>query len=261
MGELFERYDAEPMNGKDITICDHFPAVFISESDEVYCYPGICLNDDNHRNKAGFMHPYYMIGKHSTDSSISDEITGFYRIADGCIVLDDYIDCRLRSKQLFKKINTGIKFSLPGSYYAVFVDQEEDEELTRAIFGLTYGELTILLDAYAKVMGTCRDFYTYPRLTRSVNKENFCDLTELWIPKQFPYVTFSENGFDFSHVSMWGLYRHLQLLTGCKINSMFSQVLLKNGATVEVFNNLFNIGKTVFYQTKVTKTVRIGTLD
>lgn len=45
MGELFERYDVEAVKGKDITIGDRFLEVFISDTDEVFCYPGICLND------------------------------------------------------------------------------------------------------------------------------------------------------------------------------------------------------------------------
>ena len=74
-------------------------------------------------------------------------------------------------------------------YFVYFYDyDDEDEDLTRKIFGLTYDELTELLDAYAKIMGTYRDFYTYPKLTRSIKNTNFCDMTELWIPKTFPYV-------------------------------------------------------------------------
>ena len=43
MGGLFERYHVEPVKGTDITIGNHFPEVFVSETDEVFCYLGICL--------------------------------------------------------------------------------------------------------------------------------------------------------------------------------------------------------------------------
>lgn len=36
MGELFERYDVEPIKGEDITIGDRFPLMFVSETDEVF---------------------------------------------------------------------------------------------------------------------------------------------------------------------------------------------------------------------------------
>ena len=90
MGELFERYDVEPVKGKDITISNQFPEVFVSERDEVFCYLGICLNDKSRRST--FMHPYYMQGEHSTDKKIAKEIKGFYRLADGVIILDKYVD-------------------------------------------------------------------------------------------------------------------------------------------------------------------------
>lgn len=252
MGELFERFNVEPMQGKDITIGDFFPEIFISETDEVYCYPGICLADEERSIKASFMRPFYMKGRHSDDSSIVDEIDGFYRIIEGCIVLDDYVDRKFHRKQLFKRIKSGIRFPHPDSYYAVFVDREEDEELTRAVFGLTYKELTTLLDAYAKVMDTCYAFYTYPKLTRSIANVNFCDLTECWIPERFPYVTFNENGYDFSHVSLWGMYRHMQLITNRRNNSLFSQALLNCGATEDILNRLFKIGTRINCQIKVT---------
>lgn len=258
MGELFDRFNVEPMQGKDITIGDFFPEIFISETDEVYCYLGICLSDEDRRSGVGFMRPYYMVGKHSTDSAIVDEIAGFYRIIEGCIISDDYVDCKFRSKQLFKRINSGIRLPHPDSHYAVFVNREEDEELTRSVFGLTYKELTTLLDAYAKVMDTGNVFTTYPRLTRSITANNFCDLTECWIPKQFPYVTFNENGYDFSHLSLWGLYRYMQLITGCKINTLFSQALLKCGATEDILNKLFQIGNRIYLRRQVTRTVLIG---
>ena len=36
MGELFNRYEVDAIQGKDITIGSHFPEVFVSETDEVF---------------------------------------------------------------------------------------------------------------------------------------------------------------------------------------------------------------------------------
>ena len=257
MGELFDRFDVESIIGKDITIGDYFPEVFISESDEVYCYLGICLKDEERRNKASFMHPYYMCGKHSTDKIVAEEVEGFYRLVDGCIVLDEYVDDKYRNDRRYKKINVGIRLATPGScYYGALKSYDnEDEVLTRKIFGLTYDELTELLDAYAKMMGTYHDFCTYPKLTRSIKNTNFCDMTELWIPETFPYVAFSDSGYDFSHVSLFGFYRHIQLLTGYKIKSVISQALIKSGLNEEILKNVFDIGRGFFHQTKVTRDI------
>lgn len=252
MGELFERYDLEPVKGKDIAIGNCFPEFYISDRDEVLCYPGICLADDR-RRRASFMHPYYMQGRHSTDEQIAKEIRGFYRFADGCVVLDNYVDNRFFDNCAYKKVQASIRFPCPDTYYGVMVGREEDSDLTRALFGLTYEELTSLLEAYAKVMGTYTEYATYSKLTRSIRSENYCDMTDTWIPEKFPYIAFNESNYAFSHVSLWGFYRHVQLLTGCKMRTRFSQLLLKAGAAEEVLKQLFAVGSIACYQTKVTR--------
>ena len=252
MGELFDRFDVEPIKGRDITIGEHFPEVFISESDEIFCYPGVCLRDNKHYHRELFMHPYYMMGKHSTDKEVAKEILGFYRITNGCMILDDYIDDGVRNNRLYKKIKCGIRFPCPDNYYAVFVDRIEDENLTRAIFGLTHEEITSLLDAYAITMGTHSDYGVYPRLTKSPRNTNFCDTTDIWIPKGFPYIAFNDSNYDFSHVSLWGFYRHIQLLTGYNINSLMSRYLLKAGANETTLQRIFGIDIGYGYSTKVT---------
>lgn len=256
MGELFECYDREPMRGKDITIAD-LPAIFISEMDEVFYYPGICLNDEERRTRASFMRPHYMQGKHSTDKAISKEIKGFYRVVDGCIVLDKYVDDKFHEKDLFKRIEAYVRLATPGScYYGVFKSYgNEDEVLTRKVFGLTYDELTELLESYAKMMGTNCEFSAYPKLTRSIKNTNFCDITDGWIPETFPYIAFKESGYDFSHVSFFGFYRHIQLLTGREMNSLISRALLQSGLNEDILKKVFGIGCNLYSQPKVTSDI------
>lgn len=253
MGELFERYDAAPVKGKDIMIGNLFPEIFISEDDKVFCYLGICLENQELHKRSCFMHPYYMQGKHSTDKRVAKEIKDFYRLAEGCIVLDKYVDADSRNDRIYKRIDADIRFPALDTYYAVMVDRREDDELTRAVFGLTYDEINILLKAYAKTIGTYNEYISYPKLTRSGRSANSCDMTDVWIPESFPYVAFEESRFLFSHVSLWGFYRHVQLLARCKLTSTASQILLKAGANEPVLKRLFEIGRTIYYQTKVMR--------
>lgn len=253
MGELFERYHVEPIKGADVTIGTRFPEIFVSETDEVFCYLGICLNDES--RKYTFMHPYYMQGKHSTDKKIAKEIRGFYRLAEGCIIMDQYVDNGFEGTRLYKKLDVGIRLPYPDTYYAVLVDRKEDTELTRAIFGLTCDELEIILEAYAKIVGTYREYITYPKLTRSMRSMNYCDMTEVWIPEKFPYIAFAESGYEFSHISLWGFYRNVQLFTGNQLRSAISQLFLKTGASEEVLKRLFEIGRRFYFETKVSKAV------
>ena len=256
MGHLFDRFDVEPVKGKDITIEDCDCQLFVSETDSVFYYPGMCLYDEDRRGRISFMRPYYLREKHSTDDIVTQEVKGFYRIIDGCFVLDQYVDGRYYGDRLYKKLNCGVRFACPASCdYGVFVNREEDKELTRKIFGLTYYELTDLLDAYAKMMGTNHDYFTYPKLTRSIKNTNFCDITEYWIPETFPYIAFNESMYDFSHVSLFGFYRYIQLLTGRKLNSLISQLLMREGLEEEILKKTFDIGKRSFNQTKVTRDI------
>ena len=55
MGCLYDRFDIEPIKGKDITIGEHFPEIFISESDEIFCYTGMCLKEKAESNQSLFM--------------------------------------------------------------------------------------------------------------------------------------------------------------------------------------------------------------
>lgn len=257
MGKLFDRFDSEPIKGADICIGDFFPEIFVSDIDEIFCYSGVCLSNDSSRTREFLVQPYYIMGKHSTDDSISNQISGFYRIMEGCVVIDNYLDTSFYSRHYYKKLDVNIRFPYSGSYYAVLKNGTEHPLLTRTIFGLTYDELTSLSDAYAKVMGTHNDIYTYPKIIKSNKRRAYCDITEQWIPEQFPYLTFSDRGYDFSHVSLFGFYRHIQLLTGCQINSLFSQSLLKNGLNDKVLRRVFNIWKDIYHQTKVTKQTQI----
>ena len=69
MDNLFEQYDVIEEQGNKITIPDHFPAIYVSENNDVYCYIGIYLNDPS-RDVILNMYPYYMHGKHSIDKNL-----------------------------------------------------------------------------------------------------------------------------------------------------------------------------------------------
>ena len=253
MGSLYDRFNVEPIKGRDITIGEHFPQVFISESDEVFCYTGICLNESKKSTESLFMQPYYIKGKHSTNKAVSKEILAFYRIIDGCITLDKYVDDEFYSNRLYKKINCIIKFPCVYSHYEVIANSVEDEELTRKIFGLTHYEITRFLEAYAKTMGTYSEYVTCPRLTKNSRSSNYCDITGVWIPEQFPYVAFQDSGCDFSHVSLYGFYRHIQLLTGYSISSVFSRALLKQGADEVTLDRIFKMDLCNSYYVRILK--------
>ena len=105
------------------------------------------------------------------------------------------------------------------------------------------------------MMGTNYEFSTYPKLTRSIKNTNFCDITDGWIPEAFPYIAFKESGYDFSHVSFFGFYRHIQLLTGREMNSLISRALLQSGLNEDILKTVFGIGCNLYSQPKVTSDI------
>lgn len=89
MGKLFDQTQSDPICAKDIVISRHGPMIFISEHDDVFCYTGILLKErDVHLETL----PYYFEGKHSTDKEVKSGARGFFRISQGCILLDHFID-------------------------------------------------------------------------------------------------------------------------------------------------------------------------
>ena len=235
MGTLFESMPGNSMKGKEFVICGQGnETVFVSETDEVFCFAGIMLREDRLFPEYLNTWPYYMNGKHSTDAAVKKQIMGFKRISDGRISLERFVDERLGNTQ-YKQVDAYVRFPSADTHFAVYLEHEENEALTRAVFGLTCDELSRLLEYYARTVGECSDFYQYPRLTRSVRSVNFCDITEAWIPAKYPYITFAESGYEFSHVSLWGFYRHVQLLTKNSMKSIFAQVLLNAGLDPMIF--------------------------
>lgn len=97
------------------------------------------------------------------------------------------------------------------------------------------------------MFGMYNDYLQYPCLTRSVRSDNNCDLTNLWIPKQFPYIAFEESSYLYSHVSLWGFYNHLILLMNNSKKSVVYQALLKAGVSERIMDALLEINKRSFY--------------
>ncbi len=254
MGELFDRYDEAPLKSKDIRIGERYPEIFISETDEVLCYIGVCTGSLQEPPSTFCSYPYNMQGKHSIDKKLAPHIRGFLRLKNGCIFLDDYVDNQFHEDQLYKKIKAGVHFPYPDTYYGIMRSyDDEDKDLTHAIFGLTCYELNAVLEAYAKVLGVHTPYLVYPKLTRSGRANNYCELTDLWIPVQFPYIAFENSSYAYSHISLWGFIRHVQLLKAGKQNSVIELALKKAGLDQQIMDRLFSLDGPLPFKSKATR--------
>jgi len=227
---LYDRYDCKSQVGAKFYIPEHFPAIYISEDNKVICYTGIRTRDARDDTSIE-MQPYYLKGKHSFGNKTSNEIVGFYRVAKGRVVLDEFIDNHwlFKDKAIKQVDNVGIILPIAArTYYTIWVNHEEDDVLARAVFGVTCDELHQLLKIFEKNSGNnYYDRYSYPRMTRS-NSTNFCDITDMLIPRHFPYVAFNESGYVFSHVSLFGFYQLLSqyahLFLFCNLDDLLDKV-------------------------------------
>lgn len=223
--QLYEKLNEPEKLGKDFVLPQFYVnPIYISESGEVNCYLGICETDESRRSIL-VSSPSQLHGKHS--SNCSKIMLGMYRLINGSIYLSRFVDSELYEKQKFKHLKEYIiRLPYPNScYFGVLKrsygidDFKENEELTSKCFGLTYSELEILTEAYAKVFGLHIQHARYPRITRSLKSDHFCDITNTWIPKGFPYITFSNCGYKYSTVSLYGFYRHVCLFLSIFSNS------------------------------------------
>lgn len=241
MNMLFKSCDSDSIIKQDIVLPKDFPAIFISSSNTVFCYTGTLLeNETRELNINNYSWKFQEISP--TNKIISDNVLGFYRISKGCIIVDSFLDKRV--DDIYKLSKAILKLPQVTNNYFGILEQGtfvEDEVLTREVFGLTHSEITDLLGMYAKIFGTCNDYIEYPRLTKSNKRNNFCDMTNLWIPENFPYITFTSGDYKYSHVSLWGFYQHLQILFHKGINTPICQMFLKNGLEETIVEKIFNI--------------------
>ena len=120
------------------------------------------------------------------------------------------------------------------NHYGVFGENRNlNRESTISAFGFTFEELTKLLKAYSEVLGMNR--YREVRITFSGTRNNDCELTGNTIPKNFPYITFSE---PWSHISLFGFYSHLSLLMKNGKKSVIYEVMIKSGCPDELLKRL-----------------------
>ena len=242
---IYDSVNTESVPAREIVIPEHGTWAFVSER-KLLCYTGVCMKEERPELMLE-MSPYYFTGKHSGDRSVKSKINGFFRLDQGAIILDDFIDEIYNGDEKFKRLPIHVKYPTGAdTWYGIFQQGEMAEEtvdaIERQIFGVTARELENFLLGYAKVFGIYHDYFRYPRLTRYQRGDNYCDLCGMWIPRSFPYLIFRESGQDFSHVSLWGAYRYFQLLLQNRSDTPAAGLLIKNGVEEEVLKRILEAG-------------------
>lgn len=125
-------------------------------------------------------------------------------------------------------------------YFAVFNKgtRELDVNKTRKVFGLTCEELNKILPVVSLVLfntGPLKsDMLRGMRITSSYSK-NSCELTDAWIPSDFPYITETE-GNNISHLSLYGFYKLIGTI--CGPYSLLGTALIEGGVKEDVLTRI-----------------------
>lgn len=116
--------------------------------------------------------------------------------------------------------------------------KELDVNKTRELFGLTCEELNGILPVVSLVLFNTGPLKNYMlrglRITSSYS-ENTCDLTDCWIPSDFPYITETE-GSSVDHLSLYGFCKLIG--TMCGPYSPFTSSLIEGGVKEETLTRI-----------------------
>ncbi len=220
----------------------HFPKVYERKSGDIIIYLGAISKESREMFIGGC--PFWLEGKHSTDEAVNKAIRGFYRLENGVIFQDSFLDNDTLFP--FEVIESNEYVDLPvaaSSYFGIcaFETHKENSIATRQAFGLTYEELDSVLGAYGEFfkLGNC--YQRFPRITRATQRDNCCDLSNAWIPRNFPYITFDESDCLFSHVSLGAFYEHLRLLLLHGSRSAVWRAMVRLGAEEELLERIVDM--------------------
>lgn len=244
LGRIYDSINSPAIPAKSITIPEMAPCIYISEN-RVLCYIGAWSKTQVQPVLEWIPEP--IVGMHTEDKYVRKLMRGFFQLESGGLYLSDFLDAYYWQDELFKEVPAIIRFPKPAKMsYAVLpektwdVKQEYIEELERRLFGLTSIEIEIVLKAYGDIFGLKNKPVQIPRLTFSTKKHDYCRITEQWIPSGFPCISFSVQRDPYDHVSLLGLYRHLQLVILDKDTSIAS-LMMKNGVPKYLIETIMSI--------------------
>lgn len=237
--KLYDCIDSKPLEGNDFVYSRNEHNVYIDQNDKIICYLGNRVEIDSK----------FIINKNYNVVTLNR----------GCLLLDKNINSNDNyfSKEIYKKIDCDI--ILPGIYNNAYgienirnidknrVNEHNDykDYIEEYIFGIKCCDLDLVLDTIYKINASDRQmelndsyhFGRYPRITRSIKKDNKCGLTGLLIPKGFPYIAFDENGEELAYISLWGFIRFIKLILKITITEKNIE-FLKSVEHIKLFQNL-----------------------
>lgn len=82
-------------------------------------------------------------------------------------------------------------------------------------------------------------------------------ITGIWIPPKFPYIAFNDSGYDFSHVSLFGFYRHIGALLSIR-HTPLTLIFKQDPNIEEIVRRVISINDYFPFERKVTREIVYG---
>jgi len=195
--------DSEPVRGEEIADQDAFGRLYINEQDQLHYYYGINV-------PLGGSQDYTPV-RAARKMDLDHEAEIFIRLSRGILHLDYGFRSAAYEQMSFKALDS-LRVIWPNAnnlarYGVLTVEPEqEDEDLSRELFGLSYRELGHFLKDFATLAQFYHPYTGKPKVSCSIKMSHRCDISQAWIPQRFPYVASDEANYFGAHVSLSGFY-------------------------------------------------------
>jgi len=205
--------------------------MFITEKWSVKCFLG--YQEESQPRKL-----IYDVPSVATPYPDSRKLSRFMTLSKGSIHKSGFLSDDVRYKVVRK--HQLVFPSIGNSRFGVVsrVDGKEHAKLTRAVFGGTSEEIQMVAVLFARLTGRGKGFFSQPRITISNKRDNMCDVNGSVIPAKFPYLTFNNSEHRWSHVSLVGFYRVLDLCCSCDGEGSMRQNMLDKGVSAKLLDQL-----------------------
>lgn len=131
------------------------------------------------------------------------------------------------------------------SYFGVLETEtrKEDVKLTRQLFGATRAELDGVAACFGELTGRINtEYISAGRVTFSRTRSNDCDLCGCLIPREFPYLAFTQSQYLWGHISLHGFYRSLAFLCSGPVEGPVRRHLVDSGVDPDLLKRLLDCG-------------------
>jgi hypothetical protein len=238
----FEEVDSKVFSGKEFDYKGSDYSIYINKHNQIRHYYGLDNLKDEHRER--------LSAAAVPRVNLKKGDWRLIRLSHGALI-HTFGPLDSKGDDLYKIIPDHVVRYPSGlnNNYGVFnrKDSSENEFLTRELFCITQAELEAFLKTFAKLFQAFDERIRYPRTTHSNRNSNTCDISQLWIPVNFPYVAAAESQYFWGHISLFGFFRFISWLCFRREQNRSYSHLISNGVPNELLDRIIQTPFEIFW--------------